>query len=89
MLIVVLHEVIDLVDELLDVGERSAADGLLGDEPEPPLDLVDPGGVGRGVMLEVPVAALALGEHLADGDVDGGEQGRGTVSDIVNVTPAT
>ena len=48
--IVRLHEGVDLAGQLLDAGERVAADGPLRDEPEPALDLVDPGGVGGDAM---------------------------------------
>lgn len=40
----------DFGDQLLDAGERAATDGLLGDDAKPALDLVDPRGVGRGVV---------------------------------------
>jgi hypothetical protein len=33
----------DLLDHDLDAGEGAASDGLAGDDPEPGLDLVDPG----------------------------------------------
>ena len=44
----------DLVDELADRGERAAPDRFLGNDVEPDLDLIDPGGVGGG---EVDVIA--------------------------------
>ena len=37
----------------------------------------------EGEELLVPVAPLALGEHFSGGDVQGGEQGRGAVADVV------
>ena len=45
--VVVLYEMLDAADEFAHALEGTAADGLLGDEPEPALDLVQPGGVGR------------------------------------------
>ena len=126
--IVLLHEGVDFADQFLDVGERAATDGLLCDEPEQALDLVDPGGIGGRVMhvvsgtasqpgvdlgvfvgsvvvddemdievlghvgvdvaqegeeLLVPMASLALCEHLACGHVQGGEQRGGAVADII------
>jgi len=41
----VLDELIDSGDEFFDALERSAPDGLLGDESEPSLDLIEPGRV--------------------------------------------
>jgi hypothetical protein len=35
-----LHEGIDLCDQFFDAAEKSAPDGALGDESEPPVDLV-------------------------------------------------
>ena len=120
-------EVSDLVDELADRGERAAPDRFLGNDVEPDLDLIDPGGVGGGevdviagpssepaldfdvfmgavivddeVDIEVPghvgvdvlqeaqkllmtMPRLALGEHLAGGHVEGGEEGGGAVTDV-------
>jgi hypothetical protein len=49
VLVIVLDEVVDFGDEVFDVSEASAADGLLGDETEPTFDLVEPGGIGVGV----------------------------------------
>ena len=57
--VVVLREAEDLLPELLDRREGAAADGLAGDDAEPDLDLVEPGGVGGG---EVDVVARAGGE---------------------------
>jgi hypothetical protein len=41
---------IDLADELADGAERTTPDGLVGDEREPALDLIEPARVGGGVM---------------------------------------
>jgi len=49
-------EVVDSLHELFDAGERAAADGLVGDQREEALDLVEPGAVGRD---EVHVPARA------------------------------
>ena len=126
--VVVFDEGVDAVGELLDAGEGAAADGLLGDDAEPALDLVEPGGVGgrevqvvsgpagepvldlgvavggvvvddqvdvevlrhagvdvaeEGEELLVAVSLAAPGDHLAGGDVEGGEQGGGAVADVV------
>jgi len=43
-------EVIDALNQLLDTGERAAADGLVGDQREEALDLVEPRTVGRDEM---------------------------------------
>jgi hypothetical protein len=51
--------VLDLGDQLLDAGEAPPPDRPLGDEPEPSLHLVEPGGVGGGV---VNVEARPLGQ---------------------------
>ena len=40
--IVVRHIALDLVHQFADVAKRAAANRLLGDEPEPALDLVEP-----------------------------------------------
>ena len=42
MLVVVFGEAVDLGDEFLDAFEGSASNGLLGDEPEPAFDLIEP-----------------------------------------------
>jgi hypothetical protein len=39
----VLNEVVDSGDDVCDASEASAADGLLGDQAKPTLDLVEPG----------------------------------------------
>ena len=59
-----LHEGVDLVNQFLDVGERSAVDGLLDDEAEPALHLVDPGGVGRGVVHVMALSPAQPGLDL-------------------------
>jgi hypothetical protein len=41
-LVVAVDEVVDSGDKVFDASEASAADGLLGDEAEPSLDLVEP-----------------------------------------------
>jgi hypothetical protein len=38
---------VDLVDQFAHAPKRAAPDGVLGDEPEPALNLVEPTGVGR------------------------------------------
>lgn len=50
VVVVVLDEGVDLVSQLRDRREGSAADGLLGDDAEPALHLVQPGGVGGRVV---------------------------------------
>ena len=47
------------VDEFADGGEGATTDRFLGDDVEPYLDLIEPGGVGRG---EVDVVARASGK---------------------------
>ena len=48
-----LHELVDPGNEFFDALERSAPDGLLSDESEPSLDLIEPRGVsGREVEME-------------------------------------
>ena len=41
------HEVIDMLHELPDAGERAAPNGFVGNQREESLDLVEPGAVGR------------------------------------------
>jgi len=51
--VVVLDELVDSGNEFFDAPERSAPDGLLGDEAEPSLDLIEPRGVsGREVEMK-------------------------------------
>ncbi len=63
MSVVMFDEVVDFSHQFLDAGERAAADGLLGDEAEPALDLVQPRGVGRCVM---DMVAWPFGEPRLD-----------------------
>ncbi|MDP2479281.1 MAG: hypothetical protein Q8W49_02105 [Candidatus Palauibacterales bacterium] len=56
----------DLVDELADLRERPAASRFLGDNVEPDLDVIEPGGVGR---REVDVIARPSSEPRLDLDV--------------------
>src|SRR6266568_3594619 len=48
--IVALYEGIDFLDEVVDTGERTTANGMLGDQSEPALHLVEPRGIGGGVV---------------------------------------
>ena len=57
------HEQLDFGDQLLDAGEAAPSDRALGDDPKPALDLVQPGGVGGGV---VHVEAGPLGQPGPD-----------------------
>ena len=52
-------EVIDFLDQFTHVAERAAADGALGDQREPALDLIEPAGVGGS---EVKVVAGMAGQ---------------------------
>ena len=61
--VVPLRKAFDVRDEVADAAERTPPNGSLGDDVEPDLDLVEPGGVGRGV---VDVEARAGGEPAAD-----------------------
>ncbi len=124
----VLNEVVDSGDKVFDAAEAAAADGLLGNETEPALDLIEPGSVGGSVVhvkagplgqpeahlgmlvsrvvvddqmnvqlwghrlvdalekaekLLMTVTRLALGNDRAAGDIEGGQQCRGAVADIV------
>jgi hypothetical protein len=42
VLVAVLGESVDFCDKLFDAFEASSADGLLSDESEPALDLIEP-----------------------------------------------
>ena len=53
------HVVVDFVHQFAHAAERAAPDRLLGDEREPALDLIEPAGVGGGV---VDVVARMAGE---------------------------
>jgi len=46
VLIVLSHEVIDLLGQILDAGKGATADRLVGDQCEEPLHLIEPGAVG-------------------------------------------
>ncbi len=61
--VVVSDELIDALHELLDAGERSAPDSLVGDQCEEALDLIQPGTVGRN---EVHVPARPGGQPSLD-----------------------
>ena len=119
---------VDLQDQFPGALERPPADGPLGDDPEPALHLVQPGGIGGGVMdvepgmagqpgadllvlmrgivvddqvdveigrhvvidlfqereeLLVAVAGLAPSQNRSVGHVQGGEEGRGAVTDVI------
>ena len=50
MLVVVLNERSDFALQVGHRVERAATDRLVGNQREPALDLVEPGGVGRGEM---------------------------------------
>ncbi len=45
-----LDEVVDSGDQVFDAPETTSSNRLLGDEPEPTLDLIEPGGVGGSVV---------------------------------------
>lgn len=64
MRVVVGDERIDPLHEFLGALERAPADGPLGDDPEPALHLVQPGGIGRGVVDVVPGMAGQPGPDL-------------------------
>ena len=126
--VVVLDELLNPGDEFLDTFKGAPTNGPLGDEIEPDLHLIEPGGIRRrevhmiagtrrqpaidrrmlvravvvhdqmnieigrhtGVhalekaqILLVAMAALADGQDLAGGDVQGGKEGRGAVAHVV------
>ena len=78
MLVVVLREAVDFSDEVLDAFGSFRSRWLLGNESEPALDLIDPGGVsGRVVDVESwfcrqPEAHLGVlvGRVVVDDEVD-------------------
>ena len=51
------YERVDFLDEIGNAGERTTADGALGNEPEPAFDLVEPGGI-RGDVVHVIAGPL-------------------------------
>ena len=62
-------EVIDALYELLDAGEGSAANGLVGDQSKESLDLVQPRAVGRDevhVPSNPPNLPLTACMHMKD-----------------------
>ena len=63
-LVMVIDEGEDSILQFLDAAMNPAPDLTLGEKGEPALDLVEPGGVGRG---EVDVIARPLGEPGLDG----------------------
>lgn len=75
---VLVHEGVDPEGQFLDVGERAAADGLLRDQPEPALNLMDSGGVGGGVVHVVAGPAsqpgvdpgMLVGGVVVDNEMD-------------------
>jgi hypothetical protein len=128
VLVVVLDEVVDLALEVGHGVKGAAADGALRNQSEPALNLVEPGGVGGGVVevkartpgepgfdsgvpvgavvidnemnvqmignigldvaqeaqkLLMPMPRFALCEDLAIGHIEGCEQRRGAVPDVV------
>ena len=42
VLVIAFHEVIDFADQIFDIFECTSADGLLGNEVEPDLNLIEP-----------------------------------------------
>lgn len=77
--VVVFDELIDALHKLLDAGERAATDGLVGDQGEEALDLIEPGVVG---WDEVHVPARPAGQP----NLDLGMAVRGVVvDDAMNV----
>jgi hypothetical protein len=56
------REAVDCGDDVLDAFEASAADGMLGDESEPALDLIEPGGV-SGRVMDVEARGLAASQR--------------------------
>ena len=59
----VLDEMIDLSDQLFHASECSPADGLLGDDIEPDLDLIEPRGIS---WSEVDLVARSAGQPALD-----------------------
>src|SRR5579864_6110489 len=48
--VVAMNEVVDSRHQVTDAAERAAADGPLGDDVEPDLHLIEPGGIRRRVV---------------------------------------
>jgi hypothetical protein len=72
---VVLEEALDLLDEIPDAAERTSADRSLRDDVQPDLDLVEPGGVGRGVEARTrsepsPDRGALVSGVVVDDDMD-------------------
>ena len=70
-------EGIDVVPELVDVGEAGAGERIALQDREPDLDLVEPGGVGRREVepnvrvADAAIVALGLvGREIVEDDVD-------------------
>ena len=79
MLVVGVDESIDVLPELLDRGEGGAVQGLLLQDGEPDLDLVEPRGSGRrevetnvGMTLEPAVVLGLVGVEVVEHDMESG-----------------
>ena len=77
MLVVGVDESIDVLPELLDRGEGGAVQGLLLQDGEPDLDLVEPRGSGRrevetnvGMTLEPAVVLGLVGVEVVEHDME-------------------
>ena len=76
--VVVLDEELDLVDRLIDIRERAASDGRLGDDAEPSPDLVEPRGIGECIVDAVswvpcepcPDLRMLVGNVVVGDEVD-------------------
>ena len=73
---------VDVSDEGSDGVEGSAADGLAGENAEPSLDHIEPGGALRS---EVEMDAGVSGQPVEDG---GSRVGRGVIEDDVELSAA-
>ena len=62
--IVVLYEGVDFPHKVLNTGERTTANGALGDETEPAFHLVEPRGIGRGVVHVIAGPLRQPSAHL-------------------------
>lgn len=92
-------ELIDTPGQLFDRAKRASADGLVGDQRKEAFDVVEPRTVGRNGMhvpaalccqprlgLGLLVTAIVVhdgGEHCAIEYVQGGQQCRGAVTNVV------